>query len=759
MMPERYARIKELFTAAAELTGSKRDAFLTRECVGDNELRQEVEALLKHDDPRTIIAAKDVTLADVAPRAGAQPPRTSVRQRLHGLRNLTVHLGPRGHLAIGALCSCLILAVLGYLGNHRIADFQQELRREALNEIVEGKVTALRMWIDHEKSKIASWSHSPALRGHINQLVELAARSDAYGDELRESPIQQAVSSELRLFADKPVQYSIWDRRFSIIADTCMEPDRIGESATPWGAGILASAFEGRSHELPFDGRQWMTRSDSALLREPHLGVVSPIFSDNGDVTAALLIHDSDGRQSPSQILSMVRLGELGETYVFNKDGLMLTESRFEAQLGEIGLIPDSPDSTSARSMYLRDPGGDLTQGYLPEEALTSRPLTRMARKCIAGENGDDLEGYRDYRGVKVVGAWRWLDDLDVGVATELDFQEAEPGLRTLTWESSIVLGLIAACMGIALFSYNSLHRMRQHLGENRKLGNYVLEQQIGEGGMGKVFRARHELLKQATAVKLLKPEFFDRESTARFEREAMLVSQLEHPNTIRVYDYGVTSDGLFYFVMEYINGQSLRELVRSDGAISPARTVFLLQQMCLSLREAHNAGLVHRDLKPDNIMVCRRAGDFDVIKVLDFGLVKPVKEATDMKITSANLVAGTPQYMAPERLSDPQRNDPRSDIYAIGAVAYFLLTGNDFLRGSNIADILLQVVNAPPLRPSANTSVSIPLELDELVYCCLAKSPDARPASVLDVIAVLERVQSSHPWTREDAAACWESK
>ena len=185
----------------------------------------------------------------------------------------------------------------------------------------------------------------------------------------------------------------------------------------------------------------------------------------------------------------MVQLGMSGETYVFSEDGLMLSESRFNEQLREVGLIPDTPDATSARVIYLRDPGGDLTAGYLPDEPLATKPLTEMARRCTAGGDGDDMEGYRDYRGVKVVGAWRWLEDLEIGVATELNVDEAEPGLRTLMWESGLVLGLFATCLGITLFSYYSVHRMREQFGVNRKLGQYTLEKQIGEGAWARCSR------------------------------------------------------------------------------------------------------------------------------------------------------------------------------------------------------------------------------------------------------------------------------
>lgn len=388
------------------------------------------------------------------------------------------------------------------------------------------------------------------------------------------------------------------------------------------------------------------------------MGIVTPLRDDDGHVIAALLVHDFKSRETASRILSMVRLGQSGETYVFNRDGLMLSESRFDGQLRELGLIPDEPNATSARMIHLRDPGGDLTSGFVPEEPREAQPLTKMARLCTSGHDGDDLDGYRDYRGVSVVGAWRWLEDLEVGVASELDVDEAEPGLQILYWESWAILGLFAACMGITLFSYYSVNRMRQRVGELRKLGQYTLEKQIG-----------------------------------------------------------------------------------------------------YSLREAHGSGLVHRDLKPGNIMVCQRGGEYDVAKVLDFGLVKKMKTSESQQITSTNLVAGTPRYIAPERLSNVQANDPRSDIYSLGAVGFFILTGRDCVQGGSLAEILLQVVSTPPKRPSECTGVDIPKELDELIYSCLAKDPEDRPGSVEEILAVLENMELAREWTRSQAESWWREK
>lgn len=233
------------------------------------------------------------------------------------------------------------------------------------------------------------------------------------------------------------------------------------------------------------------------------------------------------------------------------------------------------------------------------------------------------------------------------------------------------------------------------------------------------------------------------------------MASQLTHPNTIDVYDYGVTPEGIFFFVMEHIEGLSLAELVREFGPVPPARVFCFLTQISESLAEAHAAGMIHRDLKPQNIMICQRGGKADVIKVLDFGLVKQTTSVESQQFTASTMLAGTPLYIAPERVRDPGSANPQTDIYSLGAVAYFLLTGQDVFGGKSIADVLYQAMDSPPPRP-ADLQPEIPRELDQLVVDCLAKQPDHRPASVSDIIKLLERLETLSPWSQAMAQLWW---
>jgi hypothetical protein len=749
--PERYARVQELFLQACELNEKDREAFLAQQCADDDALRSEVESLLAHDNSQTLIRTSDETIVDLRPGMAVQPLRRSVTRRLQTIGLITKRLGPQGHLALGACVACIVLTLVGVVANHGIRTYQQTLREEALQEILDAKISGLEMWFEHQQDKIESWARSKELQRLAGELTQLASKTNGDWSEVRQSPLQEAIRLELHRLSQEDFDHAIWNRRSITIADSASAGQLVGGGVTPYGAGVLALAFEGQSRMLVYDHDQTIAKRSVEYI-EPHLGVVVPLRDTQGQIIAALLVHDVDAREQAARILRMVRLGESGETYVFNKDGEMLSPSRFTEQLREIGLLPaDGRPGV----VQLRDPGGDMTVGYRPTEPLETLPLTKMARHATAGKDGVDVQGYRDYRGVLVVGAWQWLEEYGIGLATELDMSENAPGHWILVLETWVVFGLIAACLGIAVFSYYSIHRLRHQIGEHRRLGQYTLEHQIGEGGMGKVFRAKHAFLIRPTAIKLLKPELVDKQSIARFEREATLASQLTHPNTVEVFDFGVTPEGLFFCVMEHINGPSLQQLVERHGPLPPARVVYLLQQVCESLAEAHEAGMIHRDLKPQNIMACRRGGKADVVKVLDFGLAKRTHATESLALTASGMLAGTPLYIAPERLRDPSSANPRTDIYSLGAVGFFLLTGREVFLGDSVADLLFQVMNAEPPRPSTLQG-SVPAQLDQLVVDCLAKDPQRRPGNVSEILQVLRGIEDLDPWGQAEAQRWW---
>ena len=260
------------------------------------------------------------------------------------------------------------------------------------------------------------------------------------------------------------------------------------------------------------------------------------------------------------------------------------------------------------------------------------------------------------------------------------------PGTPSAWAYSAYALLFAALAVLLSTTTSRTIYGLRQTVREARRLGPYTLVEKIGEGGMGAVYRAQHALLRRPTAIKILPPERAGQMDLARFEREVQMTSLLTSPHTVSVYDFGRTPDGLFYYAMEYLDGIDLDELVRRGGPMPPGRVIRVLRQVCEALGEAHREGLIHRDIKPANILLCERGGKPDFAKVVDFGLVKKVAGA-DPGVTAESVALGTPHYMAPEALRSPEGIDARSDVYSLGATAYFLLTGHTVFEGS-LADV-----------------------------------------------------------------------
>ncbi len=335
----------------------------------------------------------------------------------------------------------------------------------------------------------------------------------------------------------------------------------------------------------------------------------------------------------------------------------------------------------------------------------------------------------------------------------------AEPGFAadaTLRWTVLAVGALLSILFAVGIGAYRNIVLLRRQMQAALQLGQYTLEERIGEGGMGVVFRARHAMLRRATAIKLLPPGKSGEERLARFEREVQLTSQLRHPNTIAIYDYGRTSEGVLYYVMEYIDGISFGKLVEKHGPQPAARVAFLLGQVCGALAEAHAAGLVHRDVKPANLMLCIQGGLSDFVKVLDFGLVK---EAGDVAtgLSQPGMLLGTPLYLAPEAIRSPDQVEPRSDLYALGAVGYYLLCGEPVFAGDNVIDICRQHLHDSPIPPSRRAELTVPESIERVIMRCLSKEPRDRYGSAADLGEALDACECDGSWTYEDARAWWQ--
>ena len=321
-------------------------------------------------------------------------------------------------------------------------------------------------------------------------------------------------------------------------------------------------------------------------------------------------------------------------------------------------------------------------------------------------------------------------------------------------------------CAFLSVIPVKIIHGLGHQVRRARELGSYRLEEPLGKGGMGEVFRATHQMLARPAAVKLIRPELLGSSSPGaarvmveRFRREAEAAASLRSPHTISLYDFGVANDGTFFFVMELLDGLDLETLVERFGPLPPERCVYLLRQVCDSLAEAHARGLVHRDIKPSNIFTCRLGLSVDFVKVLDFGLVKAIdeggREAT--LLTAPDSTTGTPAYIAPEVVRGDRVADHRVDIYTLGCVAYWLLTGRLVFQAPNAIQLLYQHANATPVPPSQVSEFDIPPELDGAILACLAKFPEERPQSAAELSHRLALAMPAPAWTEELAHKWWD--
>ena len=307
----------------------------------------------------------------------------------------------------------------------------------------------------------------------------------------------------------------------------------------------------------------------------------------------------------------------------------------------------------------------------------------------------------------------------------------------------------------ISTLASHVIFDLRREVREARRLGQYTLLEKIGEGGMGAVYRARHAMLRRPTAIKLLPLDRAGADRIQRFEREVQLTSQLTHPNTIAIFDYGRTPDGVFYYAMEYLDGVNLEDLVRLDGPQPAGRVVHLMRQIAGSLSEAHEIGIVHRDIKPSNvILVPERGGAPDVAKVVDFGLVKDLDESAWR--TQEGRVFGTPHYLAPEAISSSEPIGPASDLYSLGCVGYFLLTGQRVFEGHAVIEVATQHLASAPVPPAERLGRPVPRSLSQVLMALLEKKSERRPHSARELIDLLDAADDIEAWSSERAREWW---
>jgi serine/threonine-protein kinase len=345
-----------------------------------------------------------------------------------------------------------------------------------------------------------------------------------------------------------------------------------------------------------------------------------------------------------------------------------------------------------------------------------------------------------------------------VGLVITAWLDDGVHGLLISDVRAVIELVLVLALGAVtAVFGVYSMNTLRTEAFRARQLGQYKLKRLIGSGGMGDVYLGEHQLMKRPCAIKVIRPEKAgDPKVLARFEREVQATARLSHWNSIDIFDYGRADDGTFYYVMEFLPGMNLAELVRRYGPMPAARAIHLLRQACDALQEAHDVGLVHRDIKPANIFASLRGGLFDVAKLLDFGLAKPLSDLDGAQITQEGTITGSPQYMSPEQAVGDREPDARSDIYAMGSVLYFALTGRPPFEDERPMKVLIAHAHDTPQPPSQHNP-DVPDDLEAVIMRCLQKGPDDRYQSAFELAQALDACEDAGRWTRDQARQWWQ--
>lgn len=651
------------------------------------------------------------------------------------------------------LAALVVVAIVGAWAYSHVRSSLRDVRSAGLVSLLEAESRALELWIDEKKRDAERWASTPQVQRAAAALALLA------GTRTVCSPVpQRALREEIAPYSavEEVSAFNLITRDARIIASP--HSQYCGLAVTQRFMGEIAPVFEGRTVFVrPWEERDRVGAAGAGVFEGPLVWVETPVRARDGTVVAAL----GFGRVAAERFARLLVLtggGTSRDAYAFDEAARMATYSRYGGELARAGALDVS--HAAALGPVVRDPGGDLLAGFRPQTSFSEWPLTELARAALTraeGAEGVLLEPYRNYRGAEVIGAWRWLPEARLAVAVEVDAAEAYGPLKYLQTAFEVLFGLVLVSMTTA--ASTSLWAVRVRMREARYLGQYRIERGIGEGGMSYVYLARHAHLDRPAAVKVLKPYLATDEALTRFQREAQLCSQLSHPNTIEIYDYGNTRDGRWYYAMEYLHGISLQDLVHRDGPLPVARAIHALRQACGSIQEAHERGWVHRDVKPSNLMLCVRAGEHDVMKVLDFGLIKQVRDAHSRDITQYSKILGTPLYMAPERLRNPADADARVDIYALAAVAYFAIAGRPPFDAETDHDVIYRVLNDPAPSLARAGVRDAPAALEVLIARCLEKDRELRPATIGEVRRALDEIAEGAPWTEADARTWWASR
>lgn len=684
--------------------------------------------------------------------------KTTFGKNLSGYRLMV-----QKQLWIWPLFAVVLLGTVGYFVNQSIRRTMEEMLESELKTLLNVEQKMLEKWFKVQESRALSLANDPYIRQEVISILEKAQTADTPADQLTETSgqIESSADDQLSSLLDFGmsshdfVGYVVADRHRIVAAYT---RQLVGQSVPKQYEEYFARTMDGMATVSTPIPSVLMLQDKFGNMRSgvPTMFVCAPIRGDRFQVVAVLAMRIRPEKEF-TEVLQLGQIGKTGETYAVNRQGTMVSNSRFDEDLMLEGLLPDAETSESILNIEVRDPGGSMRSSDRPRLRRKELPLTYSCAAVTSGSTGVNVAGYRNYRGEMAVGAWTWLEEYKLGLITEIEAAEAFRPLTILQSTFYALFGLLAVS-AVAIFVFTLVvarlqRQARKAAIEAKQLGQYRLLEKIGEGAMGVVYMGQHAMLRRPTAIKLLDVDRVNQASIERFEREVQITCKLNNPHTVAIYDYGRTPEGVFYYAMEYLDGIDLQKLVDTYGPQPEGRVISILQQICASLYEAHSLGLVHRDIKPANIMLNRRGGEPDIVKVLDFGLVKALGDSKAPGSVN-NDPSGTPLYMSPEAIQTPDLVDGRSDLYALGAVGYFLLTGQVAFQASTLVELCQRQITAIPDAPSQRLGRPISEGLEHAILSCLEKLRAKRPQTARDLAAMLERVPAS--WTVDEAEGWW---
>ncbi len=771
MTPEQYAQAKELFIDLVNKPLRERESRLAAMSSIDQDIVQEVRGLLAQHFSRTIMVPT------------GRISKTTVQSRsisTLGLKRISYNLvGGVLPLASALGAAMFLIAVGWYLQSELIRSTRDEYA-SVLASMAEQKSNLVLQWAYGHELRIQDWGRQKELQLLVKSLDEKiqapGLNANGRAEILRNAEEQIEVQRVFQNRSAAPIKletakigesvagversklkYAICNRSSLLLADWEFADNKtgLGGYTSNFGSSILNRVFDRAAStiELPRPTASAISENNPIETGEQYAMFFVPVFSpeDSSIVIGALMIRSSGILDELEELLSKSVLQE-SNSYLLDDRGAIATNAKDLQNLLELPAFSSLKKVRGATIVEARDPGGNVLSGFQPPEHFSDWSWTKPGKTVSQPRNGFDVSGYRDYRGREVVGAWNWIESLNRLLVLEIPKEEAFKSQLFIERTFRFLYG-VPILISVIIGALSLRRAFRGVELANRSLGSYILREKIGEGGLGIVYRAEHRLLGRSAAIKLIKEPMVSSATLKRFEREVRMASKLSHPNTVSIYDFGMSRDGLLFCAMELVEGVNLAHFINYDPSISIDRCLWILRQTCGAIDEAHEIGLIHRDIKPQNIMICRKGQLMDLVKVVDFGLAKTMADNVARDVTATRVLIGTPGFIAPERLETPWIADPRIDIFAFGVLGVYLLTGKVPILGVT-HDSLIHLLNLG--RFSDLCSDARFNEFVRLLAQCIAPDANDRPRSMREVEARLGGIASRFPWSEELAEKWW---